>query len=194
MQRLSQLLRLPYSETLILQTLSLIFICLIGVMWTFNKPSGIYRHANPPSLVIIPSQRVIPVQVTRLGGDILLPKPTPTVAVLASYSPPASFSTLSAKSVPAPPPPPPAPAIQASVGLPAILLAIRNCESSNNYSAQNPTTSASGAFQIEDATWANYGGYAKAKYAPPAIQDARALQIYNSSGTSPWSASQGCWG
>jgi hypothetical protein len=85
-------------------------------------------------------------------------------------------------------------------GLPSILITVGQCESgggpgtSINYSAQNPSTSASGGFQIMDETWAGFGGYQHAKDAPPAVQIAKAQQLYASSGTGPWAASAGCWG
>jgi len=61
----------------------------------------------------------------------------------------------------------------------AILETIRMKESGNDYGAQNPESTASGAYQFIDATWQaltnKYGigtEYSKAKQAPPAIQDA----------------------
>jgi hypothetical protein len=61
----------------------------------------------------------------------------------------------------------------------AILATIRTKESGNNYSAQNPESTASGAYQFVDGTWQaltkKYGigtEYSKAKFAPPQIQDA----------------------
>ncbi len=78
-------------------------------------------------------------------------------------------------------------------GVPAVLIAIRNCESGGNYTAENPS-SASGAYQFLDSTWAGYGGYSRAKYAPPAVQDAAAIAEYNRNGTTPWNPSRSCWG
>lgn len=81
--------------------------------------------------------------------------------------------------------------------LPDQLVKIRYCESGGNYSAQNPTSSASGAYQFLDSTWRGLPaaqGYARAKYAPPAVQDAAALQLYRRAGSSPWLASKSCWG
>jgi muramidase (phage lysozyme) len=39
-----------------------------------------------------------------------------------------------------------------------ILETIRTFESGGNYSAENPDTSASGAYQFLDTTWDGYGG------------------------------------
>lgn len=65
------------------------------------------------------------------------------------------------------------------------------------YAAQNPTSTASGAYQFLDSTWRNvsvragYPGYARAVLAPWYVQDAVALWLYRNGGRSAW-AGTGC--
>lgn len=89
---------------------------------------------------------------------------------------------------------PSAPVYSSSGGIPAILIAIRGCESGHDYTAQNPTSTASGAYQFLKSTWAGYGGYSEAYLAPPSVQDQAAIDLYNRAGTTPWNASRHCWG
>lgn len=91
-----------------------------------------------------------------------------------------------------------------SVRLHPFLTCVRRHESdrgpyphTNGYQAQNPSSSASGAYQFLDSTWRNvsgragHPGYSRAKHAPPHVQDAVALWLYNNGGRSAWAGS-GC--
>lgn len=60
------------------------------------------------------------------------------------------------------------------VSLRRILATIRAMESGGNYRAQNPSSSASGAYQFTNGTWGGYGGFPAAYLAPAAVQDAKA--------------------
>lgn len=76
---------------------------------------------------------------------------------------------------------------------------IRGCESGSGrsgagiYTAQNRTSTASGAYQFLDSTWGAYKGYGKAREAPPEIQEERAYITFSARGTQPWNASYECW-
>jgi len=71
--------------------------------------------------------------------------------------------------------------------------ALRNCESSGNYSAVSASGRYRGAYQFARSTW---DSVARSSYphlvgvdpaaASPADQDAMALALYRSSGSSPW--------
>lgn len=126
-------------------------------------------------------------------------KPAPAPAVPAATPPP--------------PPPPPAPA---PVPAPQPVLVssssadatstttpdwacIRDHESDDNY-ADNTGNGYSGAYQFMPSTWdeavsgAGYGQYAngEAFEAPPAVQNAAALWLYNRDGWAPWSTRYVC--
>jgi murein DD-endopeptidase MepM/ murein hydrolase activator NlpD len=58
--------------------------------------------------------------------------------------------------------------------LAVILATIRALESGGDYTAAASSSTASGAYQFLDSTWAGYGGYRRAMDAPPAVQDAKA--------------------
>lgn len=55
-----------------------------------------------------------------------------------------------------------------------VLATIRTRESGGDYQARATGSSASGAYQFLDSTWAGYSGYPAAWLAPPAVQDTRA--------------------
>lgn len=86
-----------------------------------------------------------------------------------------------------------APPRKAVLEIPALLLKIRECESGGDYTDENPSSTASGAYQYLDSTWADHGGYSRAMYAPPEVQDARAVADFARLGTRPWAASAHCW-
>lgn len=88
-----------------------------------------------------------------------------------------------------------APAQAADTGV-STLEQIKSCESGGNYSAVNASSGASGAYQFLDSTWQSLSasaGYSTAASAPESVQDAAALELYNTQGTSPWAASESCW-
>lgn len=63
------------------------------------------------------------------------------------------------------------------------------CESGGNPTAENPTSSASGLWQILDGTWAGYGGYQRALHAPADIQNAKAAALWaGGDGAFHWSS------
>jgi hypothetical protein len=76
---------------------------------------------------------------------------------------------------------------------------IRGCESGSgpdtlpDYTAENPDTSASGAYQIIDSTWAGRYGVDHASDATPEQQEAAALDLFRRHGTADWAASASCW-
>jgi hypothetical protein len=84
------------------------------------------------------------------------------------------------------------------VFVPPVLLAIRFCESTDNYTAANPHSSARGAYQFLTSSWAAYGhkdryGVTRAHQATPAQQDEAAVITWERDGTRPWNASKHCW-
>ena len=125
----------------------------------------------------------------------------------------------SAPAAPPPPPPPPAPAPPPPAPAPPPVVnaavqgwnsdatstttadwaCIRNHESNDNYS-ENTGNGYSGAYQFAPSTWnesvvgAGYPQYAngEAYQAPPGVQNAAALWLYNREGWSPWSTRAQC--
>lgn len=59
-------------------------------------------------------------------------------------------------------------------------------ESGYTINVKNRSSSASGKYQFLDGTWGGYGGYQHAGQAPEALQDARARQVWASTGGGAW--------
>ena len=82
--------------------------------------------------------------------------------------------------------------------VPDVLLKIRFCESTNNYSAAHRYSSARGAYQFLRGSWQWYGhanryGVPEANLATPAQQDEAAVITVRKDGLRPWYASRHCW-
>ena len=118
---------------------------------------------------------------------------TPTTAAPTTAAPTTAAPTTAAAPVTAPPAPPGWADAGHGVNVPIVLLAIRCCESRNNYVAQNSVSTASGAYQFVDGTWAGQFGVSKARFATPAQQDTAAVRLWEARGTQPWDASSNCW-
>jgi len=77
------------------------------------------------------------------------------------------------------------------------LACVRRHESGGNYQAENPVSTASGAYQFLDSTWrtmsarAGHSGWGHAASAPPHIQDAVAIYTVDSGWRSAWNGT-GC--
>lgn len=89
------------------------------------------------------------------------------------------------------PTPPPAPVVtqqvqRSSGGGSCSLGDIKRMESGGDYRAQNPVSTASGAYQVLNGTWGGYGGYSRAGDAPPEVQDKFARELYAKHGSQPW--------
>ena len=61
--------------------------------------------------------------------------------------------------------------------LDVVLLTIRTLESGGDYTAEAAGSTASGAYQFLESSWAGYRGYQRASDAPPAVQDAKAVEL-----------------
>jgi Peptidase family M23 len=72
--------------------------------------------------------------------------------------------------------PPPPVGCASSAELDVVLATVRTREAGGDYTARARGSTASGAYQFIDATWANYGGYPRAWQAPPHIQDQKAAE------------------
>jgi hypothetical protein len=75
-----------------------------------------------------------------------------------------------------------------------IAACIRKYESGGNYRAQNPTSTASGAYQFINSTWRAITGRSdRAKDAPPSVQDAAFYKLWaGGSGAHHWVTAYKC--
>jgi hypothetical protein len=77
------------------------------------------------------------------------------------------------------------------------LACVRRHESGGSYTAKNPNSTASGAYQFLDSTWrtmsarAGHSGWGSARHAPPHVQDAVAIYTVDSGWRSAWNGT-GC--
>lgn len=127
------------------------------------------------------------------------PSPAVTVSVSVTKTPsPAPTVTVTKK-------PKPVPTVTVTrevvvtrskprTGVDAFLACVRAHESdtAGGYKAENPISTASGAYQFIDASWqaysrmAGYPGWSHASYAPPSVQDAVARWVVVNKGHYPW--------
>jgi len=110
------------------------------------------------------------------------PTPTPTPSPVTP--PPAPVTPP-----PAPVTPPPAPVTNATSTNTPDWQCIRIHESSDRY---NSPAAPSGAYGIVPVTWHSFGYSGWPYQAPPAVQDALALRLYNMYGWQPWSTRFAC--
>lgn len=92
-----------------------------------------------------------------------------------------AVGALSLPAAPAQPKAASAPVSRAApaAALPSGLTCIRRGESGGDYRVRSPGGAYSGAYQYDASTWALFGGYGRAGDAPPAVQDAKALDGYS---------------
>jgi len=116
-------------------------------------------------------------------------------------APPATGLPLSAglvqvvKSIVATPPPPPAPATDppsadppsTGGGAGGVWLALRECESGDNY-AENTGNGFYGAYQFSQQTWTDLGYPGRPDLEPPAMQDQAAMKLQAEAGWGQWPA------
>jgi|GEM_PF-6282459 len=131
-------------------------------------------------------------------GDAAEVDPAPEEETTTSTTEPEEETTTSSSTTTTKPVAPAAPPGWADAGhgvnVPIVMLVIRCCESLNNYTVQNGVSTASGAYQFLNGTWANQFGVSRAMYATPAQQDQAAVKEWQRNGTRPWNASKNCWG
>ena len=136
-----------------------------------------------------------------VGGPMALAATTAPVTApvaVADEAPPVQVTPVKAVRAPARPQPK-RPQAAPDRGWAYWSVRIRGCESHGrpdapaDYKARNPQSTASGAYQITDGTWAGHYGLPHASDATPEQQDAVAAELYRRHGTADWAASAACW-
>lgn len=143
---------------------------------------GVFNEIENPHLIIPGQVLAIPEEPVDTSGFVVPDMVTPS-APTESRSVPSSSSSAEA--------PPSQGSGSGTNAIPAHIIA---CESGGSYTAQNPTSSASGKYQMIDSTFqgteaGSASGYRSAKDAPPAVQDAAAAEVWNGGrGAGNWAA------
>lgn len=129
--------------------------------------------------------------------------PAPTTTTTTTLPPPTTTTTVAEPSTVTTMPP--SPPVHAAAAAPAVVsdgqvngypcggdlptCQVLRCESGGNPTAENPTSSASGLWQILDGTWDGFGGYGHASHAPAEVQNAKARDVWaGGAGRSHWAA------
>lgn len=137
-----------------------------------------------------------PPTVTVTGPAVTVTKPAPTVTKKVVKRLPAVTKTKTVtvyrKKVRTPVPQPTSTTAHSAPG--GIAACIRKYESGGNYQAQNPSSSASGAYQFLDSTWTAVTGLpGSAKNYSPSTQDAAFFELWNNgAGAHNWVTAHLC--
>ena len=171
-----KLKRITEVPALRIATIVILVLSLIGLGWAINstiQPEPSKPHFVPQSLMLprpavtvtTPPRIIVKTIVKRVPG------PVKTVYVSRSL-------------------------VRTPISTPpgGVAACIRKWESGGNYSAQNPTSTASGAYQFLDSTWQSVTGLSgRAMNYSPSIQDKAFYKLWNNGrGAGQWVTSYHC--